>query len=92
LRKQFPKTFTASYVWCDVHIEQLQTRIVPADDIIEWPAHLLFEERNLELSRVEKAPPNHSFLPSRKCEKLAAKTEGSDHTMSWRVKVVLVSA
>ncbi|KAG1814316.1 uncharacterized protein BJ212DRAFT_1300631 [Suillus subaureus] len=81
LRKQFPHTFTASYVWCDVSIEKLQA---PISDTIEWPARFLFDECNAELSIIPRDTGSPFFPPSMKLLKnLAAKTSGSDHTMFW---------
>ncbi|KAG1746974.1 hypothetical protein EDB19DRAFT_1688809 [Suillus lakei] len=83
LREQYPHTFTASYIWCDVSIEKLQTPI-SEDDIIEWPAHLLFEEYNEELSCIQRDTGKPFFPPTMKVRKnVAAKTSGSDHIMSW---------
>ncbi|KAG2092647.1 uncharacterized protein F5147DRAFT_722013 [Suillus discolor] len=81
LRKQFPHTFTASYVWCDVSIERLET---PISDTIEWPARFLFNECKTELSIIPQDTGSPLFPLSTKLSKnLAAKTSGSDHTMFW---------
>ncbi|KAG1855966.1 hypothetical protein F4604DRAFT_1590659, partial [Suillus subluteus] len=81
LRTQFPHTFNASYIWCDVSIEKLQE---PISDTTEWPARFLFEECNAEPSVIPRDTSRPSFPPSMKLLKtLAAKTSGSDHTMFW---------
>jgi hypothetical protein len=81
LRKQFPHTFTSSYIWCDVSIEKLQS---PFSDSIEWPARFLFEECNEEPSGIPRDADRPHFPPSMKLLKnLSAKTSGSDHTMFW---------
>ncbi|KAG2342618.1 hypothetical protein BDR05DRAFT_963820 [Suillus weaverae] len=82
LRKQFPHTFTASYVWCDVSIEKLQA---PISDITEWPARYLFEECNAELSSIIPRDTDGPFFPlnTKSSKNVAAKTSGSDHTMFW---------
>jgi hypothetical protein len=81
LRKQFPHTFTASYVWCDVSIEKLQA---PISDAIEWPARFLYEACNAELSSMLPDTGRPVLPLSMKLSKnIAAKSSGLDHTMFW---------
>ncbi|KAG1753084.1 hypothetical protein EDD22DRAFT_914295 [Suillus occidentalis] len=81
LRKQFPITFTASYVWCDISIEKLEA---PISDPVEWPARFLFDECSAELSSMPPDTGRPFYPPSMKLLKnLAAKSSSSDHTMFW---------
>ncbi|KAG0701953.1 hypothetical protein DFH29DRAFT_923824 [Suillus ampliporus] len=83
LRQQFPETFTASYIWFDVSIEKLQTPM-SADDIVEWPAQLLFEECDAESSRIQSDTAKPFLPPSITIRKnVAAKSQGSEHTIHW---------
>ncbi|KAG2129721.1 uncharacterized protein EDB93DRAFT_110524 [Suillus bovinus] len=80
LRKRFPHTYVASYVWCDVSIERLET---PISDTIEWPARFLFDECDAE-SCFPRDTERPLFPPcTKETKNLAAKTSGSDHTMFW---------
>lgn len=80
LRTQFPITFTASYVWCDISIEKLQA---PISDSVEWPARFLFDECSAELSSMPPDTTGRPYYPpsTKLLKNLAAKCSASDHTM-----------
>ncbi|KAG1741870.1 uncharacterized protein EDB91DRAFT_1129847 [Suillus paluster] len=84
LREQFPETFNASYIWFYVSIEKLQTPI-SADNVVEWPPQLLFEE--CDASRIQSDTAKPFLPPSIAIRKnVAAKSQGSEHIIHWHFR------
>jgi len=79
LATQFPRTFNPSYIWLDVFTEKLQTPIF-TNDVVEWPAHLLFEDTDPDTTRP-------SLPYDRICQKMvAAVSQTAEHTIVWHFR------
>ncbi|OAX36822.1 hypothetical protein K503DRAFT_801725 [Rhizopogon vinicolor AM-OR11-026] len=80
LAAQFPRTFGSSHIWLDIFIERLQTPIF-TNVIVEWPAHLLFEE-------IDPDTASKPLLPyDRICQKaVAAISQTAEHTVIWHFR------
>jgi len=78
---EHPGTYRASYSWFDVGIQKLQSPIF-TNDIIEWPAYLLFEEFDEEPCSTDSAPP---VIPTAMTlqKNVVAKSQTTEHTIVW---------
>jgi len=80
---EYPGTYRDSYSWFDVGIQKLQAPIF-ADNIIEWPAYLFFEEFDEEPCSIP-ADPARPFLPHDTTlqKNIVAKSQTTEHTVVW---------
>lgn len=78
---EHPGTYRASYTWFDAGIQKLQSPIF-TNDVIEWPAYLLFEEFDEEPCSADSATP---FLPTTMTlqRNVVSKGKTTKHTIVW---------
>jgi len=80
---EHPRTYDASYTWFDVGVQKLQAPIF-ANNIIEWPLYLLFEEFEEEPCAIP-TDPARPFLPADTTlqKNVVGKSQITEHTIVW---------